>query len=901
MSEFLQVSRTRKVSLRFILVVPFVLQIFAAVGLTGWISLRNGQKAVNELADQLRIEASDRIAAHLDHYLAVPKQINQVNLNAIELGLLDLSDLKTTGQFFLRQMQTFNVGYIDYASRYGEFIGIERLDDGKLLVNETLRSNLDINAVYSTDPQGNRVRLEQVEPLPAPVQSEDWYADAANVGHPVWSKIYQWSDKPEVLSISSSYPIYSKSRQLVGVIGVDLILTQISTFLKSLPISDSSQAFILERDGALVASSGSERPYHVINNKAQRLLAIESQDPVVQAATQTLIDRFGSLQQIRNSQPLSFELKGERRFVRVTPWQDDLGLNWLIVVVVPESDFMEAIDANTHLTVLLCLGALAIATLVGLLTSRLLIKPILRVISAAEALSEGHWQHHISESGSYEQALLARAFNRMAGQLQESFAQLEYSANHDRLTGLLNQTAFKLKLKAAIAQRKFNQDRMEQTLEQPAELFAVLFLDLDYFKVVNDSLGHLAGDQLLIAAAERLNTCLRSSDAIARFGGDEFVILLSPLDTVSDVIQIADRLLQSIQAAFRIDGNEMFISTSIGIALSDARSDATRSDARSDASDESSEPAAALLRNADIALYRAKAKGKDGYEIFDAAMHTEAVRRLQLETDLRRAIDRNELTVFYQPIVDIHTRKIAGFEALMRWHHPTLGRVSPADFIPIAEESGLIVKLGWWALRQACQQMKSWQQEFGDHPSEAMNGAVNAMIISVNLSCRQFFQADLIEQIERILAETGLAPQNLKLEITESLFLSHTEATRFKLRRLRSYGIQLSIDDFGTGYSSLSYLHRFPINTLKIDRSFISRLGVNGENVEIVEAITVLAHKLGMDVVAEGVETAEQLEKLRAIGCEQAQGFLFSPPVPAEKVTELFHTEHHTEQSQQAL
>ncbi len=325
MSDSLQVAQTRKVSLRFILVVPFVLQIFAAVGLTGWMSLQNGQKAVNELADQLRIEASNRIATHLDKYLTTPKQINQVNLIAIDLGLLDLNDLKKTGQFFSRQMQIFNVGYINYASRDGAFIGIERLDNGKLLFNEYLRSNPHLTSIYSIDAQGNRSHLEKVETVPDAVQAESWYADAAKVGHPVWSQIYQWDDKPEVLSISSSYPLYSKSHQLIGVIGVDLILTQISTFLQNLPISASSQAFILERNGALVASSGSERPYQVINDKAQRLLAIDSQDPVVRLATQKLFNHFGSLQRIQDSQPLSFELNGKRQFVRVTPWQDKLG------------------------------------------------------------------------------------------------------------------------------------------------------------------------------------------------------------------------------------------------------------------------------------------------------------------------------------------------------------------------------------------------------------------------------------------------------------------------------------------------------------------------------------------------------------------------------------------------
>ncbi|NJR66455.1 MAG: bifunctional diguanylate cyclase/phosphodiesterase, partial [Leptolyngbyaceae cyanobacterium CRU_2_3] len=457
----------------------------------------------------------------------------------------------------------------------------------------------------------------------------------------------------------------------------------------------------------------------------------------------------------------------------------------------------------------------------------------------------------------------------MAGSLQASFTKLKHNAYYDALTGLLNQTAFKEKLEVAIAQRTplavissgrgcFAEDALKQ--------FAVLFLDLDYFKLVNDSLGHLVGDQLLIAVTQRLITCIGREDTVARFGGDEFVILLSAVTQVSDATHVAERILHELQRPFKLEGNEVFISTSVGIVLSGS----------------GGEEPDAVLRNADLALYQAKGNGKATYAVFDAEMHTEAVKRLQMETDLRRAIERHELEVYYQPIVDINMQQINGFEALLRWHHPTLGMVPPTQFIPMAEEKGLIIKLGWWVLRQACQQMRSWQQQYD---------CCQSMMVSVNLSSKQFLQPDLLEQIDRILNETGLQPHNLKLEITESLFMTNTEATRFKLRRLRNNGIQLGLDDFGTGYSSLSYLHRFPINTLKIDRSFISHLGTNGENSEIIETITVLAHKLGMDVVAEGVETAEQLAQLRIIGCEQIQGYLFSPPVAASKMAKLFEAE----------
>ena len=407
------------------------------------------------------------------------------------------------------------------------------------------------------------------------------------------------------------------------------------------------------------------------------------------------------------------------------------------------------------------------------------------------------------------------------------------------------------------------------------------FLDLDHFKLVNDSLGHLIGDQLLIAVTQRLADCIRSSDTLARFGGDEFMILLNPIMISADAAQVAERILQALQRPFNLDGTEVFISTSVGIALNNSGNTSGNKNGNKKGNGDGAENPEAYLQNADTALYHAKAKGKAGYEIFDAQMHTEAVNRLQMETDLRRAIERQELELYYQPILETSSQEIIGFEALLRWYHPTLGRVSPVKFIPIAEETGLIIKLGWWALRQACQQMKTWQQQRG----------CQSMVISVNLSCKQFLQSDLLAQIEYALDETGLQPQHLKLEITESLFMSHSESTRFKLKRLRNLGIHLSIDDFGTGYSSLSYLQRFPISTLKIDRSFIHHLGQNFDNSAIVEAITVLAHKLGMNVIAEGVETLEQLELLRAIGCEQVQGYLFSPPIAATDAAALLFSE----------
>ena len=429
---------------------------------------------------------------------------------------------------------------------------------------------------------------------------------------------------------------------------------------------------------------------------------------------------------------------------------------------------------------------------------------------------------------------------------------LQHNAFHDSLTGLPNRALLLERLGQAVARTK----------RRPERRFGILFLDLDGFKFVNDSLGHQMGDQLLIAISRRLESCLRDDDTVARLGGDEFIILMHDVTETRDVFNLAERVLERVQTPFALDGHELVVTASIGIALSTSNIDCAEE----------------MVRNADIAMYRAKARGKSGYVVFDEAMHAEAVTRLQLNTDLRQATARGELHLYYQPIVALRTGTIRGFEALLRWHHPDRGLICPDDFVPLAEETKLILPIGMWVTLTAAQQLRKWRQQF----SMAV-----PLSMSVNMSCRQFAQADLVCQIEQILLATGLDAHSLRMEITESAIMEHVETASSVLTKLKALGVKLALDDFGKGYSSLSYLHQLPLDTLKLDRSFVARIGPNGENTEIVRTIVSLAKILGLDVVAEGVEKAHQLVQLQDLGCQFGQGYFFSRPLTASAATAL--------------
>jgi diguanylate cyclase (GGDEF)-like protein len=428
-------------------------------------------------------------------------------------------------------------------------------------------------------------------------------------------------------------------------------------------------------------------------------------------------------------------------------------------------------------------------------------------------------------------------------------AMMRYQASHDALTHLPNRLLFDEQLSLALV-----------NAHQKGETLAVAFLDLDRFKTINDTLGHAVGDLLLQQASERLRSCLRDCDAIARWGGDEFTLLLPSLTCAEDITSISQRILERLTDPFQLGTQEVYVTASLGIALAPY----------------DGEDAETLLKNADAAMYRAKQQGKNNWQLYSAEMNTEALEQFALESDLRKAVIKDELLLYYQPQVDLNTGKIVGLEALLRWNHPRLGLVPPSQFVPLAEETGLICPLGDWVLRAACSQHQRWLSE-----------GLPPIRVAVNLSARQFQQQNLVQTIIDTLAETGMEPSYLELEITESTAMQDIDLTIAILERLRQMGIHITMDDFGTGYSSLSAIKHFPLHTLKIDQSFVRDLLSDRSDVAIAKAVIALGKGLGLNILAEGVETAEQLGFLRSIDCDTAQGYFFSKPLPATQMSQL--------------
>ena len=510
-------------------------------------------------------------------------------------------------------------------------------------------------------------------------------------------------------------------------------------------------------------------------------------------------------------------------------------------------------------------GAVFVLALVGaVIFSRRTSRPVREIALAARDIAAGNWARQVPVTGSAEAATMAEAFNAMSASLRATQERLLHDAFHDPLTHLPNRALFMDRLHRAFTRRG----------RRPGFTFAVLFIDLHGFKTVNDSIGHPAGDRLLLEIAGRLTSALRDLDTIARrdsssaseasntlarVGGDEFTILLEDLAEAGDAVRIAERLQAAVSVPISLGNQEVFTSASIGITVASS----------------SHRSGDDLIRDADIAMYRAKTAGGACAAIFDASMHQHVVQQMQLETDLRHAIERGEFKLHYEPIVELHTARIVGYEALLRWQHRDQGLLSPTVFLQVAEETGLMPQIDEWVLNQACRDASWWQATL---PSGS------GLSVSVNVSAAAFSQPDFVARVGKALRDSGLRPRDLRLEVTENAAMREAERSTAIMTELRDLGVRISLDDFGTGYSSLSYLQRFPVDTLKIDRSFVLGLSANGENREIVRTIVNLGRTLKLDVIAEGTETADQIAYLENLQCGFGQGYFFSRPMPLEKL-----------------
>ncbi len=497
----------------------------------------------------------------------------------------------------------------------------------------------------------------------------------------------------------------------------------------------------------------------------------------------------------------------------------------------------------------LALGAgVGTVLFVSVLVSRSIRRPLRELKVGADNFAAGNLDYRIPIRRRDELGEALDMFNSMAAALEGGQESLEHQAFHDTLTGLPNRSLFHDRLSQALARQ-----------ERERKPLAVLLVDLDDFKTVNDSLGHAAGDELLKFVADSLRETLRPADTAARLGGDEFAVLVQDMRGCRDAVQVAERIIDALTKKLLIEDKEVFVHGSVGIAITYGN-----------------ESADDVLRNADVAMYAAKGDGKARYQIFDGAMHEGVMERLDLKADLQRAVERKEFVVHYQPLFDMESGKILSAEALVRWQHPERGIVLPNEFIPLAEETGLILEIGRFVLEEACRQLRWWQMQYD-----------NDLCVSVNLSGRQLQESDIVEHVQSVLQSGPVAGSSVTLELTESVLMHNTESTVAKLNALRSLGVHLAIDDFGTGYSSLGYLRQFPIETIKIDRSFTQGVAAGPEESALARAVIKLADTLGMTSIAEGVETKQQVEQLAALGCRIGQGFVFSPALPPAELEKL--------------
>jgi len=977
---------TQKVSLRVILIASFAAQIIIIAALVGYISFRNGKKSVNTIAQQLRGEVAARIEQHLYAFLDTPRQINQFNVSMMRQGSILPNNVAGMQSHFLEQVKVYEtVSSVYFGNADGGIVGSGREGaGGNFYVYNTADLQPGVFEKYIVNSNSTVGNLDISVPN-FDARTRPWYISAVTHKSPIWSDIYVLFTGQD-MAIAASSPVYDENSNLIGVCSVDIFLSQISDFLRKQYVSKSGKIFIIDRAGLMVATSSNDILLVDQNNdgKNERLDARDVATPIIHNAAEFLFKKYKGYENIPGKQDFEFYISNEHQFAQVLSLRDEYGVDWLIVVVVPESDFTSQIVADNQIAGLIIFFAVIISFFLSVGLARRISAPISQFIEATKALSNQEWGGAVADrSRIMELNDLALSFNQMGvklraaldnlsseilkrEQVQRSLLESEsryatlmenipvgvfrsspsgrvfaanpaylkmfgkdthgslgefnaidlyvnksdrenlltalhshghvanmeiqykrddeshfwaavtarairdedgnvlyfdgtiediterkiaddaikFMATHDVLTEIPNRVLFEDRLLHAM-------DLARRT----GDMLAIVFLDLDGFKSVNDAFGHKHGDWLLQLTVSRLKSCVRASDTVARFGGDEFAIILEQLETADDAIPILEKIGRSVSEPFKVMEAEVFVTASIGVSIFP-----------SDGADLDT-----LIQNADRSMYRAKEIGKNNYQFFSTEMKTQVLERLALGNQLRHAIDQRELSIYYQPQVDTITGRVIGLEALLRWEHPTLGLLTPGKFIALAQDSGLIVPLGEWVLENVCTQINNWR-EMG-----------LPMRVAVNISAREVKQKNLIQVLHRILANLQTPPELLELEVTEGIVFQDVENMLPILRQIKNLGARLAIDDFGTGYSSLGRLAQFPFDTLKIDKHFAPRENSIPSELIVVKGIVSIAKNLGLDVIAEGVETKDQLAFYKSLHCTHIQGWYFSKAIPVEE------------------
>jgi diguanylate cyclase (GGDEF)-like protein len=824
-----------RLSLRTAIAVPFALLFVATVALQavtqrGQISHLIDEESVR-LLDAITATSSNRLVAFLDEPFRIQRDI----ADAIgRHGLYKEGDLQPVYGYLRSVFEELyedrqQISLLSFGTQAGEYVGIRREAAGFRLILKDGSTQGLMNVYKDASPSEVSAAFPGYDPRVRP-----WYAPVAASGKPGWSAIYTTAGERGDVTISAATPVRVDGR-LVGVAEADVRLDSLNQFLRDEPLRGKGVVFIADTAGRLVAHSapGSVVVQGSVANKlGERLLMSESPTPQIRAAAS-----FAQQVPEKSGRAFEFTEGGERYFGRATRYLDARGIDWRIVVLVPESDLLGDVRDTTQRSMLLVAIFAGLGLLLGLWVIQRVTRPILMTAEAANKLARGEWNAGIDKGSSLQETtILLSAFNEMADRLQSSFNQMREQLMYDSLTQLLTRRGL-----------------LEQSSWTVPKRAVLTLVGLDAFRAINDSVGHGTGDRLLQAVSERMRASVSTPVLMARLGGDEFALL--HLDVQGDYPEerIGDSVLALFGSPYSSGADEVMVNASVGVVGGMLRADGV----------------AEWLRNASIALGEAKRRGRGHCVVFEAGMMEQSVEHARLVSELRQALEKDQLLVHYQPVVNLTTGAVNGAEALVRWKSPTRGMVPPGIFIPVAEESDLILVLGEWVLRQAIQDIAT-----------RLPALPPGFDLHVNVSARQLIQSDFAATLQQALQSNGMDPRHLTLELTESILVGHDEITEDRLRKIRALGVKIAIDDFGTGYSSLAYLSRLPFDCLKIDQSFVRNLAKSPQDTAIVTAILHMAQGFGVTVVAEGVETEDEAQRLRAMGCAHAQGYWFGRPGP---------------------